>query len=146
MNIVKELTGNYILNVGIISWFIAQMLKLLFDYATTRRFTIGRFLGGAGGMPSSHSAVVCSVCFATYKVCGPSSTEFALSVVLAMIVMYDASGVRRAAGEQAKVLNNILEKWQEPLVVGNELKELLGHTPFEVLAGAIVGIIVAIIY
>jgi acid phosphatase family membrane protein YuiD len=60
MNIVKELTGNYILNVGIISWFIAQLLKLIYDYVTTKEFDIGRVLGGAGGMPSSHSAVVCS--------------------------------------------------------------------------------------
>jgi acid phosphatase family membrane protein YuiD len=146
MNIVKELTGNYILNVGIISWFIAQLLKLIYDYVTTKEFDIGRFLGGAGGMPSSHSAVVCSVCVATYKICGPSSTEFALSAVLAMIVMYDASGVRRAAGEQAKVLNTIIEKWQEPQFMENELKELLGHTPFEVLAGALLGVLIALIY
>ncbi|MPN00058.1 hypothetical protein SDC9_147252 [bioreactor metagenome] len=144
MELINGLTRNYIISTAIVAWIAAQFLKLVCEYFTTKKIDIGRFLTGAGGMPSSHAAVVTSVCVQTFKVCGQSSPEFAIAVVLAVIVMYDASGVRRAAGEQAKVLNTIIEKWQDPVLLEKQLEEFLGHSPFQVFAGAILGILIGI--
>lgn len=146
MNIVQELTGNYILNAAIIAWFIAQFLKLIFDFATTGKLDLRRFIGGAGGMPSSHSALVVAMAITTWRVRGFQSVEFALAAVLAAVVMYDASGIRRAAGEQAKVLNIMIEQWNDPELRDRQLKELLGHTPLQVVAGAVVGALVGLLY
>ena len=98
-------------------------------------------------MPSSHSSLVTSLATAVAILDGIYSTSFAISAVLALVVMYDAAGVRRAAGQQAKILNKIVEEW-EHLDFGKtdkRLKELLGHTPFEVFAGAILGILISFI-
>lgn len=142
MDFVHGFTGNYIINTAILAWFAAQFLKFIIEYVTTKKIDIGRFLTGAGGMPSSHSSVVTSVCVKTFQLCGYSSPEFALSVVFALIVMYDASGVRRAAGEQAKVLNTMIEQWQDPDLFGKQLEEFLGHSPFQVFAGAALGFLI----
>ena len=109
---------------------------------------------GAGGMPRAHSALVCSMTIATARKFGVSSPFFAFAFILAAIVMYDAMGVRRAAGEQAKVLNRIVDDWmneeddeENPLREnGKRLKEKVGHTPFEVLSGALLGILMAMIF
>jgi Uncharacterized protein conserved in bacteria len=149
---MKWLSSNYVLTVGFCSWFSAQVLKTLLTLFTTRKLVLER-LFGAGGMPSSHSALVCSVAVAIAKQLGYSSPEFGLAFAFASIVMYDAMGVRRAAGEQAKVLNKIIfelppPKWEqedgeEPLW-DKKLKEFLGHTPVEVLGGCILGITIAL--
>ena len=107
MGPLQTLTSNYILNVGVLSWFIAQVLKTLLVFIPTRKIVWERMVG-SGGMPSSHSALVCGVAMATAKKLGYASPEFALALALAGIVMYDAMGVRRAAGEQAKVLNRMV--------------------------------------
>ena len=108
MILFKILTSNYILNVTATAWLTAQVLKTIIDFAFTKKLKAERMIG-AGGMPSAHSAFVCSLVMATAKQCGYSSPEFAIALVIATVVMYDAMGVRRAAGEQAKVLNKIVE-------------------------------------
>ena len=129
-----------------ISWFIAQFIKVVTVLIKSKRIDFRRFIG-SGGMPSSHSSFVTSLAASVAITEGFSSTAFAISVVLALVVMYDAAGVRRAAGQQAKILNKIVEEWEHAdfAKTDKRLKELLGHTPFEVFAGAILGIAIAII-
>lgn len=135
------ITGNRALNVTFLSWFIAQMLKLILTLFTKRKLDIGRLLG-SGGMPSSHAAAVCGLASSVGKTMGTHSIIFAISVILAIVVMYDAFNVRRAAGDQAKILNYMIKNWDKttPEMFGRELKELLGHTPLQVVCGAILGI------
>ena len=122
-------------------WFCIQTFKVFYDLIVTKKFNFKRILG-AGGMPSSHSAVV--TCLATMigKSQGLDSPVFALSVVFAFVVMYDAAGIRRAAGKQAKLLNKIIETpGLTSIQVSERLVEVLGHTPTQVFVGAIIGII-----
>ena len=141
--------NNYIVQVAALAWLTAQVLKTIINFCITKKFKAERLIG-AGGMPSSHTALVISVAIATAKQCGTASPEFALAMVLAGIVMYDAMGVRYAAGEQAKVVNKLVDEWldtmnldQEKIPHFKELKEMLGHTPIEVIGGIIVGIVVS---
>ena len=146
MEKILELFHNYVLNVALVSWISAQVLKTLLCLVMTKQFNPER-LFGAGGMPSAHSATVCGMMVAISRETGLPH-GFAVSFVLAAIVMYDAMGVRRAAGEQAKVLNKILERRSEEderFEQQAELKEFLGHTPLQVLAGALLGILIAVI-
>lgn len=163
MGLITQLTANHYINVAFISWTLAQLLKTLFTFFATKKFVPER-LFGAGGMPSSHSALVCSLTVAFARRLGFDSPVFAISLVLAGIVMYDAMGVRRAAGEQAKVLNKIVfgfKSWDwssddddnpsETAEIVDDipdkaLKEFIGHTPLEVLGGALLGILVAIMF
>ncbi|MDP4110017.1 MAG: divergent PAP2 family protein [Bacillota bacterium] len=140
-----NLTGNRPLDAAVIAWLVAQVLKVIISYASDKEFTLERFVG-AGGMPSSHSAFVMGLTGSILKVCGFYSPQFAIALCLGLVVMYDASGVRRAAGEQAKILNYMMYHWKElkPEIFERELKELLGHTPVEVFAGAILGISVGL--
>ncbi len=129
--------------IPVIIWFIVQCLKVIGDLITNKKLNIKRFVG-AGGMPSSHSALVTSL--ATVIACkhGFESTEFALSVMFACVVMYDAAGVRRAAGKQAQVLNQIIENWgKKEINIQEKLTELLGHTPLQVFVGALLGVVLA---
>lgn len=147
------LVCNYILYVPLLSWLAAQICKTIIDLFLTGKLDLERMFG-AGGMPSAHSALVCSMTIATARKFGVSSPFFAFAFILAAIVMYDAMGVRRAAGEQAKVLNRIVDDWmneeddeENPLREnGKRLKEKVGHTPFEVLSGALLGILMAMIF
>lgn len=107
MNVWKTITSNYYINVAVISWFSAQIIKVLLTLLTTKKVNMERFVG-SGGMPSSHSAFTVSIAVAIARNLGFSSPEFALAFAFASVVMYDAMGVRRAAGEQAKVLNRLL--------------------------------------
>jgi len=104
-------------------------------------------LFGAGGMPSSHSAFVTALAVTAARYCGLGSSEFALAAAFAIVVMYDAAGVRRAAGEQAKIINYMMDHWSEttPERFHKELKELLGHTPVEVIAGALLGTLIGLL-
>ncbi|NCC06890.1 MAG: divergent PAP2 family protein [Clostridia bacterium] len=147
--------GNYILTVSLLSWLAAQVLKTIINLILSGKLDMER-LYGAGGMPSAHSALVCSMFMATAKSQGVNSPMFAITFVLAAIVMYDAMGVRHETGEQAKILNIIMHDWmREEDDIENEaqtslnsmkrLKEKVGHTPFEVLSGALLGILIAII-
>ena len=127
-------------------WFGIQLFKLIYDLITTKKFNFKRILG-AGGMPSSHSAVVVSLATLIGRDSGFGSSIFALSVIFAFVVMYDAAGVRRAAGKQAKLLNKLIETpGLSGIQVSEKLVEVLGHTPFQVFVGAIIGIIVGCIF
>ena len=133
MHVLQRLFfGNYILSVALLSWLAAQICKTIINYILSGKFEAER-MWGAGGMPSAHSALVCSMFMAA--------------------AMYDAMGVRRETGEQAKVLNRMISDWlsedeDAPAYLaqnGRKLKEKVGHTPFEVLSGALLGILIAVI-
>ncbi len=144
--VLTDFLSSSILVTTIIAWFTAQVLKVIFVLIKNKKIDFSRFVG-SGGMPSSHSAFVVSLAASVGLVDGFDSTLFAISVVIALVVMYDAAGVRRAAGQQAKTLNRIIEKWgkEDFSETEKKLKELLGHTPTEVFAGAVLGVIVALI-
>ncbi len=143
MEQLKQLASNSVLWVSFLAWFIAQASKVILTVLTHKRLDLRRFVG-SGGMPSSHTALVVSLATALGEINGYDSYIFALSLVFAFVVMYDAAGVRRAAGKQAAVLNEIVERLQEGKDVPQEkLKELIGHTPIEVIVGAILGFVVA---
>ena len=142
MNIWNELLGNQVLICAVVGWTVAQVLKTLIDLYLNRSFNPER-LFGSGGMPSSHSATVCALTTASGIKYGAGSFEFAVSFVLSMIVMYDAMNVRMETGKQAKLLNrvffeNILEL--DGVLLQERLKEYVGHTPVQVVAGAVLGI------
>ena len=141
-----QIFHNKFIIIPVLTWFFIQTYKVLYDLVTTKKFNFKRILG-AGGMPSSHSAIVVSLTVMLGKEMGFDSPTFALSLIFSFVVMYDAAGVRRAAGKQATLLNKIIEtpglseiEFQEKLV------EVLGHTPFQVIVGALIGIIVGIIF
>lgn len=140
---------NYVLLTAVVSWFSAQIIKTIIHLIRYRTFNPER-LFGAGGMPSSHSALVCSATLAVSRKIGTNSVEFAVMFILAVVVMYDAMGVRRAAGLHAKEINRINKTIEESANDNKqddykELKEYLGHTPFEVLGGALLGILISMI-
>ena len=127
-------------------WFGIQLFKLIYDLVTTKKFNFKRIMG-AGGMPSSHSAVVMSITTMVGRAAGFDSYIFAVSLVFSTVVMYDAAGVRRAAGKQATLLNKIINTpGLTGLEVQEKLVEVLGHTPVQVFVGAIIGIIVGAIF
>jgi acid phosphatase family membrane protein YuiD len=133
--------GNAVLWLPIISGILVQLIKFLALWIRERHVDF-RVLVQAGGMPSSHAAAVTALATAVGIREGTSSTAFALACVLATVVMYDAAGVRRAAGRQAQVLNRIVEDlYQGQPIAEEQLRELLGHTPVEVIVGAVVGFV-----
>lgn len=134
---------NKILLISVAAWAIAQVLKLLISVAVYHKFDINYLITG-GGMPSSHSALVCACAASTAFDSGLASPMFAIAAVLAFIVMYDAAHVRRETGEQAKVLNYIMRNWTQvrPEEFEDELKELIGHTPLQVAVGSVLGVAV----
>ena len=132
--------------VPFIAWFIAQALKVAFVLIKDKKLNFKRFIE-TGGMPSSHSALVISLATIVGRMCGVQSVEFAIASIFAAIIMYDASGVRRAAGKQAEALNRLIEEFYvEKPRVDERLKELLGHTPTEVFAGAGLGFLIGMIF
>ena len=144
---MSELLSNKVLMTAVSGWFIAQLLKVIFTLFKNKRIDWTRFVG-SGGMPSSHSAFVIALTISVGYTEGVSSAMFAICAVLSFVVMYDASGVRRATGIQAKVLNKLVDSYEETedVEISNEkLKELIGHSPLEVVAGAILGIVIAVI-
>ena len=131
--------------VPFLLWFGIQLFKLIYDLVTTKKFNFKRILG-AGGMPSSHSAVVTSLCTLIGRSEGVGSPIFAISLAFAFVVMYDACGVRRAAGKQAALLNKLIETpGLTSMQVSENLVEVLGHTPFQVLVGALIGVVAGLI-
>ena len=146
------LLSNSLINVGVVSWLVAQLIKTVLDAVKHRSFNRQR-LAGAGGMPSSHSAVCCSVVLTAYFLYGFLSPAFALAVIMALIVMYDATGVRWAAGLHAKAINQIVEYLDSGDVNDQEknlndlipkLNESLGHRVIEEICGALLGIAIAV--
>ncbi len=153
---------NYILVTAVLSWWLSQIIKFVINLIKFKEFNFER-LTGAGGWPSAHSSMVCSACVAVGRVESINSTAFAIVCIFSLITMYDAMGVRRAAGQHAKEINKINQfllnfddikdamSTKDPIghiskkVESNYniMKEYLGHTPFEVLSGAIIGVIFA---
>jgi len=143
MEFIKEY--KYLI-IPITIWFLIQLFKLICDIIKTKQFNIKRILG-AGGMPSSHSAVVTSLATLIGKYEGINSPIFGVAAILACIVMYDAAGVRRAAGNQAQLLNKIAQTSElSSLKPEEKLVEVLGHTPIQVIVGAIIGIGAGLIF
>ncbi len=143
---LQNVFGNKYIAIPILLWLAIQSFKVAWDLITTKKFNFKRILG-AGGMPSSHSAVVTSLTTLIGKNEGFNSPIFALAVIFACIVMYDAAGVRRAAGKQAQLLNKIINTpGLSGLQVQEKLVEVLGHTPTQVFVGALIGIIAGIIF
>ena len=128
------------------SYLAAQLLKIIIVLIDEKKLDF-RLLFASGGMPSSHSSTVMTLFLLTGLYSGWTSVETAIALILAVIVMYDASGVRRAAGEQAKVLNKIVHDIStgESRYLDKNLKELIGHTPLQVLAGAVLGILIGVL-
>lgn len=137
---MNELLANRVAQATFVSWAIAQILKVLVELVWRHKLNL-RLLTSAGGMPSSHSASVCALATAVGIREGASSTLFVVALLFAIIVMYDAAGVRRAASIQARILNQIIDElFQGHPISETRLRELLGHTPIEVVAGAVLGI------
>ena len=129
----------------VVAWAIAQVAKVALSSIRQRRLNL-RVLADPGGMPSSHSAIVMGLTTAIGKYSGPTSAAFAIALIFTFVVMYDAAGLRRAAGRQAEVLNRLVEDLVHMRGVQEaRLRELLGHTPFEVLVGAVIGLVVGLI-
>lgn len=147
MEFITELLHNRIFVSAALGWMVAQVLKTIIHMILTKQFVAERMVG-SGGMPSSHSATVCALATATGMECGAGSPEFAITIMLAIIVMYDAMGVRRETGKQGRVLNEMLEIFTnmgKEISPEKKLKEFVGHTPLQVLMGAILGIAIAVI-
>jgi len=128
-----------------VAWSIAQAAKLLLTTYRQKRLNL-RVLAETGGMPSSHSAIVMGLTTAIGKYAGVTSAPFAIALIFTFVVMYDAAGLRRAAGRQAEVLNRLVEDLVHMRGVQEQrLRELLGHTPLEVIVGALIGLVVGLI-
>ena len=151
MQLIRDVLNlNPILTVALLAWFVAQVLKTLINFILLGKFQLER-MWGDGGMPSAHSATVCAMVIATARSEGFGSAIFAVAAVVAIITMHDAMGVRRETGEQAKVLNKMIEQWidvteKNAPFQNMHLKEMVGHTPLQVLAGFVVGCVVGALY
>ena len=135
------LTANPIIDCSLLAWFLAQLVKVVLDLVILRKWEPARFVS-SGGMPSSHSALVVACTAAIGKLYGTQGPLFALSAVLAAIVMYDACNVRRSAGDTAKLVNQILAHLEQLTAedFADDLREVMGHTPLQVLVGALLGL------
>ncbi|MBP3524426.1 MAG: divergent PAP2 family protein [Clostridia bacterium] len=143
MGVILEILGNRVIQAAALAWAVAQALKVMLTLAISRRFDKSRVLG-SGGMPSSHSAMACAMLMTIGYREGFSSSIFALAFCFSGVVMYDAAGVRRSTGRNAQVINQLMD-----MLSGNgytfdekRLKELVGHTPIQVLAGALLGMLI----
>lgn len=139
----EEFMANRPIWAAIVSWTIAQVLKIILTLIEEKKLDVTRMYG-SGGMPSSHSALSVALAFSVGKNFGFDKPSFAVALILAFIVMYDAAGVRRAAGQQAAAINILFS--HNGMKLEEQLKELLGHTPLQVFMGAILGIIVGLVY
>ena len=147
MHPIAGILNNHVLFSALIGWFLAQALKIPVHYLVEKEWDWHRF-HGSGGMPSSHTAMVVSASIMLGALNGFDSPLFAIAIVFSSVVMYDATGVRRETGRQAEIINQIL---QDVLINGRpisnvELKELVGHKPIEVACGAVLGILIAVVY
>ena len=145
MEWLLQLVSNKILIGSLSAWVVAQVLKTILYAAINKTFDIKRLFGD-GGMPSGHSATVTSMAISCGLVYGFDSGIFAIAAIVAIIVMHDATGVRLETGKQAKIINELVEHLKDKSIPDEEkLKEFVGHTPLQVLCGAVLGVIVAII-
>lgn len=145
MNMIADIFGNKVFIAALIGWFVAQSFKVLMTFVKYRKFDLERVMG-AGGMPSSHTASIIAATFTIGSNWGFDHPAFGLGLVMSFIVMYDAAGVRMAAGKQAKVIKMIIrEVGEHRFHFDEELKELLGHTYLEVGVGMVLGIIIGLL-
>ena len=147
MDFLGDLVNNRIFMASVSGWLVAQILKTIIHMWFNRKFVAERLVG-SGGMPSSHSATVCALAAAAGMEYGGGSFQFAMAAVFAIVVMYDAIGVRRETGIQARVLNEMMElftKMGKEMSVEDKLKEFVGHTTLQVLMGALLGILIAVL-
>ena len=146
MQVFNDIIHNKCIYIPFLLWLAIQTFKVISELIINKKLNVRRIVG-AGGMPSSHSAIVCSIAVLMGREYGFDTGIFALATIFAFIVMYDAAGVRRAAGKQARILNKILETPGLTTVeVQGKLIEALGHTPIQVFVGALLGIIVGAIF
>lgn len=141
-----EFSHNYVFGTAAAAWIIAQSIKVAFGVFREKRFNF-RWFVGTGGMPSSHAAGVSALATSIGITYGFDSAIFAIALTFALIVLFDAQGVRFAAGRQARILNKMLDDiyWKKK-IDEQQLKELLGHTPVEVFAGAALGILISLLF
>lgn len=148
MQFLHDIAANKVFLTAALGWLVAQVLKTLIHTFFTKKFDPERLIG-SGGMPSSHSATVVSLATSAYFQFGASSFEFAISAILAIVVMYDARGVRREIGKQAELLNDIIRIFEDmgrsEISAHDKLKEFVGHTPLQVVMGALLGFFIALI-
>lgn len=144
IEMLQQLLQNKHLMCAFGAMLVAQLLKLIFEYRKNKKLNF-RILTQSGGMPSSHTAMVSALATAVGLYDGFTSVSYAIAVIFALIVMYDSAGVRQAAGKQARILNQIMNDLGEKKLKGDKLRELIGHTPLEVIAGGFLGIIYAFI-
>ena len=144
MQDIGNIFNNHVLLVALIACFTAQALKLLIELIKNGKVSVS-VLTTTGGMPSAHSALVTALAAGVGQTIGWASPEFALAAIFAIIVMYDAAGVRQAAGKQARILNQVIDEMfqDHPEIAAERLKELLGHTPFQVIAGSALGVTIS---
>ena len=147
MEILKSIARNDMLICAVVAYLFAQLLKIFTTLYKEKKLDMHR-LWSSGGMPSSHASTVTALTIRCGLVCGVSTPEFAICFILASVVMYDATGVRRAAGEQAKLLNQIVADLfsGKPAYAEKALKELIGHTPLQVIMGALLGILIGLFF
>ena len=141
-----KITGNHIIDCALVAWFLAQVIKVVLDLILTRKFDWHRFVS-SGGMPSSHSAFVMACTTAVARTEGLGSPLFGVCVVMAAVVMYDACNVRRSAGDTAKLVNQLLRHVEKLTAedFADDLKIIMGHTPLQVLIGALLGVAVGML-
>ena len=145
MQVLVEILNNKVLVIPFLVLIITQVFKTIYFLIKNKKLDLFTLLT-TGGLPSSHSSLVSSLATVVLKVNGAGSAEFAIAVILAIIVMYDASGIRKAAGEHAKILNEMMEeKEYYSSKEYKKLKELLGHTKLEVFIGLLTGIFLTIV-
>lgn len=135
------LTSNPVIDCGLLAWFLAQLIKVILDAVLLRKIDVRRFVS-SGGMPSSHSALVVAAAAAIGKLYGVQTPDFALAAILSAVVMYDACNVRRSAGDTARLVNQILAHVEQLTAedFADDLREVMGHTPLQVLMGALLGL------
>lgn len=142
---LADLIGNIILLISICSWAIAQILKVIIILIQEKRIAWNYFFA-SGGMPSAHTATVCALATSVALIDGIGTTGFAISAVLAVVVMYDAAGVRQSVGQHSAILNLIVKELSTKVTKlerEKDFREFIGHTPFQVVIGALLGILIA---
>ena len=141
-----RLTGNRLIDCALIAWLLAQVIKVVLELLVNRTFDVRRFVS-SGGMPSSHSALVVACTTAAARTEGLASPLFGVCVVFSLVVMYDACNVRRSAGDTAKLVNQLLRHVEKLTAedFADDLKIIMGHTPLQVLVGALLGLAVGLL-
>lgn len=147
MQFLRDFLSNYVFWSAVTGWISAQIIKTIIDIIYKKKLKLSMIFFSTGGMPSSHSSTVVALCTSSALSAGLDSAVFAVTAVLAIVVMIDASGVRYETGKQAKILNKITKELfsGDAEAVNTGLKELVGHTPFQVVMGAILGFVVAFV-